>query len=106
MPTPGILETDTTLIENYPTGSMLPINCHLLLELSFVHMLDTVTGRDALNAHFLYRDFYNNSVPPSSSSRVFSEGVQPKKIVQMVSQYHHPTFCPLIPKLCSVKSEH
>ena len=29
-----------------------------------------------------------------------------KKIVQLDSHCHHPSFCPLIPKLCSVKSQH
>ena len=39
-------------------------------------------------------------------ARVFSWGVQTKKMFQLVSQCHYLTFCPLIPKLCSVKSEH
>ena len=42
----------------------------------------------------------------SPYTRVFSGGVQTNKMFQLVSQCHYPTFCPLIPKLCSVKSEH
>ena len=38
--------------------------------------------------------------------RVFCGGVQTKKMFQLVSQCHHSIFCPLIPKLYSVKSEH
>ena len=41
-----------------------------------------------------------------TGSRVFSGGVQTNKMFQLVFQCHYPTFCPLIPKLCSVKSEH
>ena len=59
-----------------------------------------------IKSKFLSIIFIVVTVIRQISTRVFSGGVQPKKIVQMVSQCHHPTICPLIPKQCSVKSEH
>ena len=57
--------------------------------------------------HFVRSPFTNNQVSAVAvfPSRVFSRGVQTKKMFQLVSQCHYPTFCPLIPKLCSAESE-